>query len=453
MSIAAKFNDQQLRTLVVGLGATGLSVARYLMAQGVQVAVVDSREQPPGLEQLQAEYADMAVFLGAFDDAVFEQADMLVVSPGVPQSTPQIAAAKARGVPVVGDVELFARAARAPVVAITGSNGKSTVTTLVGEMAKAAGRKVAVGGNLGTPALDLLDEEIELYVLELSSFQLETTYSLSAAVACVLNVQADHMDRYPDIETYADAKAVIMHGAGLGVYNADDQRVMAMRGSDDTWLFTLGEPSGDKVFGVRAIGDQHWLCRGEQVLMAVDDLRIPGRHNQANALAALAIGSALGFSADDMSQVLQTFPGLAHRTEYVAEVNGVRWYNDSKATNVGAALAALLGMHTGDESRSVIILGGDCKDGEFEEMTGPLAQCARGVVLFGRDIEDIRPVIPQGMPVAEAKDMDEVVALAAEMALPGDRVLLSPACASFDRFRNFAERGDVFRNTVRRFAA
>jgi len=453
MSATAPSNDQQVRTLVVGLGATGLSVARYLMGQGAKVAITDSREQPPGLQQLQDEYSDVAVFLGGFDEQVFEQADLLVVSPGVPLSTPQIARAQARGVPVIGDIELFVRAARAPVVAITGSNGKSTVTTLVGEMAKAAGRRVAVGGNLGTPALDLLDEAIELYVLELSSFQLETTQSLQAAVACVLNVQADHMDRYPSIEAYAEAKAVVMHGAGLGVFNADDERVMGMQGSDDAWFFTLGQPHGEKTFGVRAIDGDDWLCRGEQVLIAADQLLIPGRHNQANALAALAIGTALGFAVDDMTQVLRTFPGLPHRSEFVAEINGVRWYNDSKATNVGAALAALRGMHKGDGSRAVIVLGGDCKDGEFSELTATLAECARGVVLFGRDAPQIRPVIPASCQVADAADMDEVVARAAEMARPGDHVLFSPACASFDRFRNYIERGEVFRATVRRFLA
>jgi len=450
---AATHNDQQLRTLVVGLGATGLSVARYLLAQGVRVAITDSREQPPGLEQLQAEHPDLAVFLGSFDDAVFAQADLLVLSPGVPLATPQVRAAQARGVSVVGDIELFARAARAPVVAITGSNGKSTVTTLVGEMAKACGRRVAVGGNLGTPALDLLADDVELYVLELSSFQLETTYSLQAAVGTVLNVQADHMDRYPDIETYAEAKSVVLRGAGLGVYNADDARVMGMSGSDDAWFFTLGVPQGDKMFGVRRIDAREWLCHGEQALLAAQELRIPGRHNMANALAALAIGTALGFGLEQMCTVLRSFPGLPHRTEFVAETGGVRWYNDSKATNVGATEAALRGMHRAEGGRAIVILGGDCKGGEFDQLTATLAECARGVVLIGRDAEQVRPSVPRACAVAHAADMHEAVARAAEMAETGDHVLLSPACASLDMFRDFAHRGDVFRNTVRRFLA
>lgn len=451
MVATAQFSDQHKRTLVVGLGATGLSVARYLMKQGVRVAIADSRAQPPGFDALKAIDPDIAVFLGDFDDAVFEQADMLVVSPGVPMSTPQIKAALARGVSVIGDVELFVHAASAPVVAITGSNGKSTVTTLLGEMAKASGVNVAVGGNIGTPALCLLNDEVELYVLELSSFQLETTYSLQAAVATVLNVSADHMDRYGDLDDYAAAKAVVMQGAGLGVYNADDDAVMGMSGSDDAWFFTLGQSYSDKTFGVRQVEGRDVLCRGDQFLIAANDVLIPGKHNIANALAALAMGSALGFELPAMIEVLKKFPGLAHRSEFVADINDVRWYNDSKATNVGATLAALYGMKNDDGGRAVIIMGGDCKDGDFTELTKALTDCARGVILFGRDAAQIAAVIPAGCEVAHAQDMDEAVARAAEMAHAGDHVLLSPACASFDRYKNFAERGDVFMSTVRRF--
>ena len=443
-------NEQNLRTLVVGLGATGLSVARYLMRQGVQVAIADSRAEPPGLQKLQQEYTDVAVFLGPFEDTVFEQADMLVVSPGVPLATPQIRAAIERGVPVLGDVELFARAVKAPVVAITGSNGKSTATTLVGEMAQAASCKVAVGGNLGTPVLDLLDDEVELYVIELSSFQLETTHSLRTAVSAVLNVSPDHMDRYADIQAYAAAKARILQGAGLGLYNADDPLVMVMQGSEDAWFFTLEAPRDEKTFGRCRVDGELYFCRGEQALLATRELLIPGCHNQGNALAALAIGTALGFEPTVMQDVLRRFPGLPHRCEFVGEVAGVRWYNDSKATNVGAALAALRGLHEGAAGRAIIILGGDCKDGDFGVMHDALAECARAVVLMGRDREVIRPVIPDNCQVADASDLEEAVAKAAEMAQPGDHVLLAPACASFDQFRDFAERGDRFRGLVRR---
>jgi len=450
---ARQVDQRPQRILIVGLGKTGLSVARYLMRQGMRVAIADSRSEPPGLAELQREYADVAVFLGAFDDAVFAQADMLVVSPGVPLSTPQVAAAQARGVPVVGDIELFARAVEAPVVAITGSNGKSTVTTLVGEMLRAAGWHVGVGGNLGTPALDLLDPACQAYVLELSSFQLETTHSLKPAVGVVLNVSPDHMDRYPDIDAYAAAKARVLQDAELAIRNADDPRVMAMPGGR-AWTFTLGAPADEQTFGVCERQGREWLCRGEEPLLVVDEVLIPGSHNRANALAALAVGTALGLDNGVMCEVLRRFPGLPHRCEFVGEVAGVRWYNDSKATNVGAALAALRGLHRpGGEARAVIILGGDCKEGDFAPLREALAECARGVVLIGRDREAIRPAVPPACQLADAGDLEEAVGLALEMAHPGDHVLLAPACASFDQFRNYAERGDRFRGLVRRLGA
>ncbi len=451
---ATQADQRPQRTLVVGLGATGLSVARYLMRQGMHVAIADSRSEPPGLAELQREYADVAVFLGGFDEAVFAQADMLVVSPGVPLSTPQVAAARARGVPVIGDIELFARAANAPVVAITGSNGKSTVTTLVGEMLRAAGRQVGVGGNLGTPALDLLDPACETYVLELSSFQLETTHSLNPSVGVVLNVSPDHMDRYADVESYAAAKARLLQGADLAIRNADDPRVMAMPGGRRGWTFTLDAPADAECFGVRRHEGQVWLCQGERLLLPADEVLIPGSHNRANALAALAIGTALDLETAVMAEVLRRFPGLPHRCEFVGEIAGVRWYNDSKATNVGAALAALRGLHReGDEGRAVIILGGDCKGGDFAPLREALRTCARGVVLIGRDREAIRPAIPEACQQADAADLEEAVGLAMEMTRPGDHVLLAPACASFDQFRNYAERGDRFRGLVRRLGA
>ena len=362
------------KTLVVGLGATGLSVARYLVRRGEQVAIADSRKTPPGLDTLNEELPDIAVFLGPFDDALFHSADRLVVSPGVPVATPQIDAARQRGVPVVGDIELFTQVANAPVVAITGSNGKSTVTTLLGEMAKASGLKVAVGGNLGTPALDLLDDDIELYVLELSSFQLETTYSMQAAVATVLNISPDHMDRYANVGAYIEAKARVFRGAGVGVFNADDPLVAAMSGADDAWFFTLGESQSEKMFGVCSLDGDEYLCRGEQPLLAVNELLIPGSHNRANALAALAMGTALGLDLSSMLDALRRFRGLPHRTEFVAEIDGVTWYNDSKGTNVGAAIAALQGLDRGDASRTVLIAGGDCKGADFAPLAPVLTR-------------------------------------------------------------------------------
>lgn len=438
------------KTLIVGLGATGLSVARYLSAKGVQVAVADSRKVPPGLAALNDELPDIAVFLGPFDDGLFDTVERLVVSPGVPVSTPQIDAARRRGVPVIGDIELFTQAAQAPVVAITGSNGKSTVTTLLGEMAKASGLRVAVGGNLGTPALDLLDDEVQLYILELSSFQLETTNSLQPAVAAVLNVSADHMDRYADIDAYAETKARVLRGAGVGIYNADDPLVAAMQGSGDAWYFTLGESQNGKMFGVCSLDGDEYLCRGEQPLLGVGELLIPGRHNRANALAALAMGTALGFDLTAMLDALRRFRGLPHRTEFVAEIQGVNWYNDSKGTNVGATIAALRGLDHADDSRTVLIAGGDCKGADFSELGPVLERYVRAVVLIGRDAPLIANVVPASVSQVKAKDMDQAVALAAGLAIAGDRVLLSPGCASLDMFRNFAERGERFMQAVRR---
>jgi UDP-N-acetylmuramoylalanine--D-glutamate ligase len=452
MAQALQTDGPGAKTLIVGLGATGLSCARHLAKQGVQVAVADSRSAPPGLEALNEEYPDIAVFLGPFDDQLFDSAECLVVSPGIPVSTPQIAAARRRGVPVIGDIELFARAATAPVVAITGSNGKSTVTTLLGQMASACGIQVAVGGNLGQPALDLLDESVALYVLELSSFQLETTEALQPAVATVLNVSPDHMDRYADLETYAAAKARVMRSAGVGVYNADDPIVAAMSGADDAWYFTLGESQNDKMLGVCPIDGKDYLCRAEQPLLAADELKIPGQHNRANALAALAMGTALGLDLNAMLKVLRNFRGLPHRTEFVAEIDAVRWYDDSKGTNVGASIAALQGLDRGDETRTVLIAGGDCKGADFTPLAPVLARCARALVLLGRDAAAVAAIVPAALATVHAADMDDAVAKAAGLARRGDRVLLSPACASFDMFEGYAQRGDRFKQAVRRLA-
>ena len=435
-------------TLVVGLGATGWSVVQHLVAQGQPVAVADSRDHPPLLAQLREQYADVPVFTGPFTDQVFERADRLVVSPGVPLSTPQIQSALTRGVPVISDIELFAQAVRAPVVAITGSNGKSTVTTLVGEMARASGISVAVGGNLGTPALQLLTQSAQLYVLELSSFQLASTHSLCAQVATVLNLSADHLDWHGNMASYAAAKAIALRNASTAVLNADDPQVMAMPISGQRRLFSLSKPATTSDFGVRCVDSVDWLCRGPEHLIRTADLRIAGRHNQANALASLAIGSALGLSLTTLCDVLRTFPGLPHRTEFVAEIEGVCWYNDSKATNVGATIAALDGLHQTNGGRAVVLLGGQSKSADFAPLTPVLARCARAVVLFGQDQAQIAPHIPDSCIQVAAENLSAAGTQAARLAQQGDHVLLSPACASFDQFSGFAARGEHFRHRV-----
>ncbi len=374
-----------------------------------------------------------------------------MVSPGVAVSEPLIQAAIARGVPVIGDIELFAREAKAPVAAITGSNGKSTVTTLLAEMAEIDGCRVAVGGNLGEPALDLLDPAVELYVLELSSFQLETTHTLAPAAAVVLNLSADHLDRYAGIDAYAEAKARIYHHAVGRVFNLDDSRVMVMQGAEGGGLlFTLGVPEVG-CFGVDYREGGAWLCCGEQGLLPVSELKIPGRHNVANALAALAMGSLLKLSMEAMLAALQRFPGLPHRTRFVAESGNIRWYNDSKGTNVGACIAALEGMRSDQGAdRTVLIAGGEGKGADFSPLAAVVAATARVVILIGRDAPQIAQALEGTVPLLHAESMEDAVALAARQAQSGDRVLLSPACASFDMFRDYRQRGDRFTDAVRR---
>jgi UDP-N-acetylmuramoylalanine--D-glutamate ligase len=356
-----------------------------------------------------------------------------------------------QGVPVLGDIELFAQVVKAPLAVVTGSNGKSTVTSLLGEMALAAGRQVKVGGNLGEPALDLLSEGTELYLLELSSFQLETTYSLKPKVAVVLNVSADHMDRYEGLQAYADTKAKVYEQAEIRVFNRDDPLVMAMcQGNQGNLFFTLGDP-GPGTFGLRRVDGETWVAHGEENLFPASELRLPGRHNLGNALAALAMGTALDLPLVAMREALRSFRGLPHRTEFVAEHEGVTWYNDSKGTNPGACIAALEGLHPEEgESRTVLIAGGDSKGGDFSPLAPVVERTARAVVLIGRDAPQIEQALGDAAPLLHARDLDDAVAQAAAQALPGDRVLLSPACASFDMFRNYEQRGEVFMAAVGR---
>ncbi len=441
-------------TLIVGLGKTGLSCARFLTAKGVPLAVTDSRAQPPGLIELQRNLPDIAVFVGGFDPTAFAAAQQLIVSPGVSLREPLIAEAILRGTPVLGDIELFARHAKAPVVAITGSNGKSTVTTLVAEMAKNAGRRVRAGGNLGMPALDLLDDsEPDLYVLELSSFQLETTASLNATAAVVLNISIDHMDRYHNMDEYIAAKERVYRGTGIMVLNADDAAVMPMAQSGRSIVsFGLSGPgyeSGANHFGVIDSAGQAWLAQGTQPLMAVTDVRIKGLHNIANALAALALGNAVGLPMDAMLSTLRNFPGLAHRSQWVADLDGVAWYNDSKGTNVGATLAALQGM----PGKVVLIAGGLGKDADFTPLRQAALEKARAIVLIGRDAPLIEAALNGVVPVAYATTMQDAVLHARHLSQSGDVVLLSPACASFDMFSGYEERGQIFTDAVLGLAA
>jgi len=435
-----------LQTLIVGLGKTGLSCARYLAAQGESCVVTDTRSQPPGLTELLSEYPDIPVHVGGFREDDFSAAKRIVLSPGISLKDKHVSSAVQRGAEVLGDIELFARTVTAPVVAITGTNGKSTVTTLLSEMATASGRKVRAGGNLGLPALELLDSaETDLYVLELSSFQLETTKSLNAVAAVVLNVTPDHMDRYDNVEQYAQIKAAVYNGDGVMVINNDDAAVSSMAKSRrKTIRFGLAQPDEGE-FGLIHEAGQTFLGFGTEKLLATDELKIPGRHNQSNALAALALGVAINLDMSAMIETLRGFKGLAHRSEWVAEHNGVRWFNDSKATNVGATVAALEGM----PSPLILIAGGDGKSADFSELHDVIASQAREVILLGRDADSIEHVIDGAVPVHRAVDMKDAVKIAQRIAKSGDSVLLAPACASFDMYNNYMERGDDFAKAVR----
>jgi len=438
------------RTLVVGLGVTGLSCARFLARQGVEVAVTDSREQPPAVDAIRDELPDVALFLGGFQEDVFARAERIVVSPGVSLDEPLIRAAQQRGIEVIGDVELFARSVRAPVVAITGSNGKSTVTTLVGEMARRSGKQVRVGGNIGTPALDLInDVEPELYVLELSSFQLETVASLQCQAAVVLNISPDHMDRYVSMGDYVRAKQRIYAGASVQVVNRDDKPAAALAvGAARLISFGLDAPD-DANFGVAETSSGNWIVRGDERWMPVAQVKVAGRHNLANALAALALGEAAGLERQAMLQVLREFQGLPHRTQWVAERGGVAWYNDSKGTNIGATLAAAQGF----DGPLVLIAGGQGKGADFAELAAGLDERVKAVVLIGEAAGEIRQALGGRIPARDAASMREAVSLAAQLAQLGDLVLLSPACASFDMFDNYQHRGDVFMQAVRELAS
>ncbi|MGK9067515.1 UDP-N-acetylmuramoyl-L-alanine--D-glutamate ligase [Stutzerimonas chloritidismutans] len=434
--------------IVVGLGKSGMSVVRHLARRGLPFAVVDTRENPPELATLTSQYPNVEVRCGALDSDFLCRASELIVSPGLPVSTPALQAAAAQGVKLVGDIELFAREAKAPIVAITGSNAKSTVTTLVGEMAIAAGRKVAVGGNLGMPALDLLDDEVELYVLELSSFQLETTDQLNAEVATCLNISEDHMDRYDGLPAYHQAKHRIFRGARQVVINRDDRLSRPLVAEDlPAWSFGLGKPDF-KGFGLFEENGEKFLAFQFDPLMPASQLRMRGAHNQSNALAALAIGHAVGLPFAPMLDVLRQFTGLPHRCQWVSERKGVSFYDDSKATNVGAALAAIDGLGSDIEGRLVLIAGGDGKGADFSALHSPVARYCRDVVLLGRDAELLAAALDGAAPIHRAETMQQAVQMAAKLAQYGDSVLLSPACASLDMFANFEDRGRQFAAAV-----
>jgi UDP-N-acetylmuramoylalanine--D-glutamate ligase len=388
---------------------------------------------------------DVPIFLGGFNRDAFRAATHLVVSPGLSLDLPEVREARARGVPVFGDLDLFACAAKAPVAAITGSNGKSTVTTLVGMMARTSGMVVAVGGNLGTPMLDLLDDRVELYVLELSSFQLERSGLFEASVATVLNLCADHMDRYPDMKAYAEAKRRIFRGHGVMVLNRDDSTVAGMceENRDVLWFGLNGAENPD--YTVATVEGREWILALGEPVIPVDDIHVKGRHNLANALAALAIADACAIAQGAMTDALRMFPGLEHRMQYIAEIDGVTYINDSKATNVGACIAALSGL----SGKVVWIAGGDGKGADFSPLVPVVSERVRSAILLGRDAPRLQEILEGSVPVVRVGSMREAVTAARAMARRGDTVLLAPACASFDQYQDYQERGRDFSDWVR----
>ena len=433
---------QSAKVVVVGLGNTGISVAHYLQKLGFNFAITDSRVKPPLIDAFFEVMPDTPVFTGGFDEAAFKVATHLVVSPGVALTEKSIVKAVANGSKIISDIDLFACSVNVPIIAITGSNGKSTVTTMVGEMAKCAGKKAGVGGNLGIPVLELLEQEADLFVLELSSFQLERTTALNAAAATVLNVSADHLDRHNDIADYAHQKQSIFRGDGVMVINIDDPVVDAMREADRR-LFTFSIKK-DADFYIARKDDAEYLMHNKQCLMPLAQLPLEGRHNAANALAALALGASVGLDEQAMCNALKTFKGLDHRMQRVAEIRGVTWVNDSKATNIGACVAALEGY----ERKVILIAGGDAKGADMNELTPAIKEKAKSVVLMGKDADLIKQALNNCVPVYAAENMAQAVKISAGLATAGDSVLLSPACASLDQYKNYQDRGDQFSKAV-----
>lgn len=446
MSAASKKSGVAVKELVIGLGATGLSVARFYKRRGIDACYIDSRENPPGLAELQQLHPHADILLGTAPRSLIKSVDRIVVSPGISDAEPMLVEARAAGADVISDIELFAREARAPIVAITGSNGKSTVTTLLSLMCEAAGKVGLAGANLGRPALDLLTEELpDFYLLELSSFQLQRTKDLPALVAVLLNISPDHLDWHENIDEYRAAKYRIFREAENAVINRDDEDVEGIIAERiPSVSFGLDEPDEGE-FGILAEDGDEFLAHGDLLLLSTSDMAMVGTHNQANALAAMAAGTLMGLGLSPMLQVLNQFPGLPHRMQRVAVSGGVTYINDSKATNVGAAIASVDSV----DGPVVLIAGGQGKGGDFGALADAVHYKLRAVLTIGEDARLIGDAFEGLAPVHRADNMRVAVRKAATLAERGDTVLLAPACASFDQFRNYGERGEEFTRQVR----
>ena len=454
---------QNKHVLVLGLGESGLAMARWCARQGAHLRVADTRAEPPFKAALMNAAPDAEFISGEFQMSLLENVDLLALSPGLPASLPVVVEARRRGIPVTGEIELFAQGLRklglrdrTKIIAITGTNGKTTTTALIGHLCCAGGKTTAVAGNISPAALDALmacqdtGHTPDVWVLELSSFQLETLESLNADTATALNVSDDHLDRYAGLDDYAAAKARIFYGEGVQVLNRQDPRVMDMAlAGRRTISFGLDVPTGANDFGLREKSGAPWIARGDSLLLPLTELPLAGLHNAANVMAALALCEAIGLQAESLLTALRNFKGLPHRVERIAEIDGVVWYDDSKGTNVGATVAALQGL----QRKVVLIVGGDGKGQDFSPLKAACALHARAVVLIGRDGPQIRAAI-EGIaaPLLSVTTLEQAVRIAAEQAREGDTVQLSPACASFDMFRNYEHRAEVFVAAVRALA-
>ena len=440
-------------TAIVGMGATGLSAARFLSSIGKSFVFADSRSEPPRLSEVREQYPDVSLMLGPFAEDLLLGFDRVVVSPGVSLEEPALVAARERGVKLIGDVELFLEQATAPVIVITGSNGKSTVTTLLGKMAEACELSVGVGGNLGTPMLDLLDKRHQLYVIELSSFQLELVTDTQGAIAGLLNISPDHMDRYAGLQQYHAAKHRIFLGASRVINNRQDPLTNPLLSTSvKQSSFGLNKPDLGS-FGLIDEAGQSWLACGLDQLMPVSEVAIKGTHNIANALAALALGQAAGLEMSAMLETLKTYSGLPHRCEHIATIDNVMYIDDSKGTNVGATIAALNGFGDSAAAKLILIAGGQGKEQDFSKLQKPVKQFVKQAALFGEDAALIAAALQGTTQVELCDSLEDAVAKAHANAESGDIVLLSPACASFDMFSGFEQRGRCFQNAVKAVAA
>ncbi|KTD05961.1 UDP-N-acetylmuramoylalanine--D-glutamate ligase [Legionella gratiana] len=434
--------------LIAGLGKTGLSVARYLRRNNKPFIAFDTREQAPSIAEFTQEFPNVSLYIQDIPDDIINQLSDIIASPGLSLDTPFLKKAMKAGVTIYGDIECLAREIHAPVIAITGTNGKSTVTTLVGEMAKAAGYKVAVAGNIGTPVLDLLDDEhqYDLWVLELSSFQLDLTYSLEPIVATILNVSPDHLDRHHTMEAYIQAKQRIYHKAKVALFNADDLYTAPI---EDVNRISFGKNVPEKNnWGLINQENKIYLAKGHSCFLPVESVLIKGVHNWLNALAACALADAAGITQQYIIEILTTFTGLPHRCQWVRTLNGVDWINDSKGTNIGATISAINGIGGSMQGKIVLIAGGQGKGADFRELAQPIADFVRSIILIGEDADKIEAALADVVPISRASSLDNAVAVAKLQAKPGDVVLLSPACASLDMFRDFNHRGEAFASLV-----